>query len=164
MSKRFWAKRFKRSPSSRMVCASCARSAVVSAPSQLASPVAEPMIETRGVRRSCETDESSAERRRSVSVSSRASSMSVTSLVRSIATATWSTSASSRWRCSGVSSRFGFSNETPSRPTSPRPVLRGRNSHSEAGSVPEPHPAAWPHSRQIVRTARTGRHARFGRF
>jgi hypothetical protein len=71
-----------------MVCTSCARSEWDSAPSQLASPVAEPMIETRGVRRSCDTDESSAERRRSVSVSSRASSMSVARFVRSIATAT----------------------------------------------------------------------------
>ena len=131
MSSRFWTKRFRRSLSSRMVCTSCARSAVDSAPSQLARPVAEPMIETSGVRRSCETDESSAERSRSVSVSRRASSMSVARLVRSIATATWSTSASSRCRCSGVSCRLGFSNETPSRPCGPRPVLSGRNSHSE---------------------------------
>ena len=67
---------------------SCARSALDSAPSQLARPVAEPMIETSGVRRSCDTEDSSAERSRSVSVRSRASSISVARLVRSTATAT----------------------------------------------------------------------------
>ena len=56
--------------------------------SQLASVVAEPIIDTSGVRRSCDTDESSAERSCSVSVSSRASSMSAARLVRSTATAT----------------------------------------------------------------------------
>ena len=58
------------------------------------------MIEASGERRSCETDDSSAERRRSVSLLTRASSRSATRRVRTTAWAMSSAMASARRRCS----------------------------------------------------------------
>ena len=59
------------------------------------------MIDTSGVRRSCDSDDSNVERSRSRSGATCAASMSETSVVRSIAAAACSASVSSRRVCSG---------------------------------------------------------------
>ena len=102
---------------------------------------AAPSTEASGVLRSCEIEVNSAERNRSDSTVRLTRSMSSTSSTRSIASAPWSISASSRRRWSGVSSGPVRSLSMPMTPIGPRPVRIGRNSRLAPGSVSEPRPA-----------------------
>ena len=142
MSRRLPTKRLSRSASSCNVASSSSRSAGSYRPAKLRRLDTVPMIEASGVRRSCEIDVNSAARSRSVSASTRASANPRASDTRSIATAAWSASASSRRRSSGVNKGPGSSRSMPMTPTGPLPVRNGRNSHLPPGRVSAPRPAA----------------------
>ena len=99
-----------------------------------------PMIEASGVRRSCDTEVSMAERRRSRSAPSRAWSISSASVSRSMATAAWLPTASSR-RCSEAPSRLAsFAAARRSRRSAERLVRIGTNSQRPPGKVSVPRP------------------------
>ena len=98
------------------------------------------MIEASGVRRSCDTEVSMAERSRSRSAPSRAWSMSAASVTRSIATAAWLPTASSRRRADEASSPPAPLDSTPITPIDDRLVRIGMNSQRPPGRVSVPRP------------------------
>ncbi len=155
MSSTLPTKRVSRSASSCTVPSSSSRVCASNVGQNFRKLVIEPMMEASGVFRSCEIEVSSAARKRSVSPVTRASSMPAASEMRSIATAAWSASASSRRRSSGDSSVLSFGRSSPMTPTSPRSVRSGRNRRLAPGSVSEERPATWPRLQLHLAAARS---------
>ena len=138
-----------------MVASRLARSSSLMAPAYSASESAAPIIEASGERRSCETEDSSAERRRSVSSLTRALSRSATSRVRSTACPMSSTMASARRCCSKPSRPTAPGNLRPTTPTVSPSVRTGRNHQVDWPSVSVKRPAAWPWRRHHDAAARS---------
>src|SRR5664279_561819 len=126
MSSRLAMKRFSRSDSSITVARRSRFSGSLSPLARSRMVEAAPSTDASGVLRSCEIEVSSAERKRSDSTDRLTRSISSTSNTRSIASAPWSTSASSRRRWSGVSSGPDLSSSIPMTPIAPRPVRGGK--------------------------------------
>jgi hypothetical protein len=98
------------------------------------------MMEASGVRRSCDTEVSMEERRRSRSAPRRAWSMSAASVTRSMATAAWLPTASSNRRSEALSSRPSFKDSTPITAIAELLVRIGTNSQRPPGNVSVPLP------------------------
>ena len=113
------------------------------------------MIEASGVRRSCDTEVSMAERSRSRSAPRRAWSMSSARVSRSMAMAAWLPTASSSRRSDAPSSRPSFSGSTPITPIAERLVRIGTNSQRPPGRVSVPRPVGWSASHDQRAAARS---------
>ena len=117
--------------------------------------LAEPVITASGVRRSCDTELSSAFCSRSASARSRASSACSARRSRSKASASWLANASTRWTCCGGSFARSAGAAMPRTPTAPRAAASGKYDAAAPGSVSVPHPARSPLRKLQWATARS---------
>src|SRR5213078_4353487 len=114
-----------------------------------------PEITASGVRRSCEIEASRAFLRPSVSASTWARCACSARSARSSAIAIWPAKVSSRWNCSGRSTRRTFAGSTASTPSTACEPFKGRYTESAEGSVSVPRPAGSPWSCTHCATARS---------
>ena len=114
-----------------------------------------PEITASGVRRSCEIEASRAFLRPSVSASTWARCACSARSARSSAIAIWPAKVSSRWNCSGRSTRRTFAGSTASTPSTACEPFKGRYTDSAEGSVSVPRPAGSPWSCTHCATARS---------
>ena len=145
MSRRLPTNRSRRSASSRMVASSSSICLLSYKARPAMSDVAAPRIDARGVRRSWESEVSIAMRSLSASARTLASSARATRVERSMASAVWSSKASSNRLSSGVNIERSSGRCSPATATMPSPVRMGKNSRFAPGRVSAWRPAgcAW---------------------
>ena len=154
MSRRLATKRVSRAASSSIEASRSSRWAGAIVSPNWRNVVTAPVIEASGVRRSCDSEESSVVRSFSFSSSAAVFTESLTSSARSMAIAVCSRMRLSARSRSGEIAACGSAGSKPQTPPTPRVVTSGRNWKRTLGSVPVRQPAGFALLERPARRAR----------